>query len=251
MYRFQAIILNPIIALYFLFLSPVLAKGIANTFDKSGVTSTSNFLPYIAVSFILIQFLEAYAFPKKMKYVHQFLKNKKIKDSQDYELMGILLWFFHMIISVVMLLVTFSVFGLDIKDLSSGNIYFIVSIILLVLKEIYLLLSIINLDEENQLEAYKRPNHKEWKIDFILTIYSCLAYTATWDSISQGNSLSRENSGMYLLNLFIAGIIFLIFYAPIRIPYFMEGYALLGNKKDFLRYLIPIIFILFSVLYNL
>ena len=49
--------------------------------------------------------------------------------------------------------------------------------------------------------------------------------------------LERGNPGMFVVNLLISGLLFLIFYLPLRIPYLLEERARVSGGRDWLIFI--------------
>ncbi len=233
-----SVIFNILSALYFAFLSPIILKISVVT-----VKSERVFLPWFGVSLIIISVLEIYAFPKKIKYVR-----KAVKDRGGKFINGIILWLFHTLISIGIVLAIFKSFGMN---TTKPDIFMSLLLFVVIIKELVLLFFMMIDYEDVTLEKFKRPNNKEWIIDVILFAYACLAYTVTWQTIASDINMQKQNTGMYLLNILIASLMFLIFYMPVRIPYFLEEVSQLKTGKDILKYIFSILLVLISVIFSL
>ena len=107
-------------------------------------------------------------------------------------------------------------------------------------------------DEETEIaQKYLRPNNREWMIDLILISYACIAYSAGWQTISYGMDMEKDNLVMYIVNCFVAGLLFLMFYMPLRIPYYLEEAAQLKTNWDWFKFLGSLALILIIVVFNL
>ncbi len=244
-YQWEGALFNLICALYFFFLAPIVLEASANSFFKEGPA----FIPWLGVVLIIISLLEIYAFPKKMKYVH-----KAVQDEGKQINSGFTLWMFHAVISIIILFMATEAFGYEIVGEDGENAMpWGLSILIpaVVIKELYLLFTIIGVDPEENLEAYDRPNKKEWKLDLILVIYACLAYTVTWQTISHNMDMEKHNLPMYILNLILSTLIFLIFYLPIRIPYFLEEMTQMDTQKEWIRFIVPLLITVIAVVAGL
>ena len=242
-YTWEGILFNLLCACYFLLLAPYIQTiSIANI--KGGTP-----IPWFGVLLLIISIAETYAFPKKMKYVH-----KAIQDHHDVFGNGFFLWMFHTVISILITFSALASFGYDISPDSVNQPSNIVLFLpfFIVIKELYLLFTMMGMHDENDsLEAYKRPNQKEWVLDLILLSYACLAYTATWSTFTANMSMERDNMAMYMLNCVVASILFLIFYMPLRIPYYLEEIAQLKTNKEVFRFVLSILLVLISVITHL
>lgn len=233
---------NVLSAAYFAFLSPLIVKA-----SLESIHGKNSFIPWLGIALIIISVLEVYAFPKKMKYVQKSINVNKSESGIN----SMILWFLHMVVSIVIFFMTLSAFGYNIDELGD-NTWFALVIFAIVIKELYLLISIMGLDDKNEnLTKYKRPNKKEWILDLILLIYAWLAYTVTWGSISANGNMDKDNVPMYIVNLFAASMLFLIFYLPLRIPYLIEETAQFKSDGDWLKFTFSIVIVLAAAVFSL
>ncbi len=63
---------------------------------------------------------------------------------------------------------------------------------------------------------------KETAADVFLLVFGCIAYTAFWESLIAIGEFDRSNLIVYVVETLAVGLIFLIIYLPIRVPYLME-----------------------------
>jgi len=228
-------IYNFLSALYFGFFSPYIFEISLQTVKRERV-----FYPWLGIILIVFIVLETYAFPKKMKLV-----KSRLKARQNDVGMGVVLWVFHTVISVSTVFVIFKSFGTDIKKSPTA---FGFLIFIMIIKELYLLMFIIIDDDE---EKKKKNDRNEWGIDLILLFYSWLSYTVIWKTIAHTGDMQKDNTGMYILNIIIVSIMFLIFYMPLRIPYYTEEVSRLKTGKDRLKFTLSIFIVLISVIVSL
>ena len=235
-YKWEGLIFNLLCALYFAFLAPFIAEiSIDTLHDKQA------FSPWLGTALIIIFFLEIYAFPKKMKYVHRAVLDHGKKINR-----GIILWIFHTVISISITFMVFESFGIGTEEVTATMS---IILFLVIIKELYFLFTVIGMhDETETFEKYKRPNRKEWVIDLILITYACLAYTVTWQTISSGTNMEKHNLPMYIINIIIASLMFLMFYMPLRIPYYLEEITQLKTTKQIFKFMLSIFLVLVSAI---
>ncbi len=246
-YSWEGWFFNLACALYFWLLSPVIVAATKAAMQDDDTV----FIPWLGVVLVVVSILEIYAFPEKMKYVH-----RAAKEHGEQIGTGWFLWMFHMAISVLMAMLVFESFGFEIPDPDNSDEkmsgWMMLVIFIVVIKELYFLFCIMGLHgDDDPLEGYERPNKKEWILDLILLAYACIAYTTTWESIASGVNMEKGNTAIYVVNLFGAGILFLMFYLPIRIPYYLEEMSQLKTNGDILKFLLGIGVVMVVVLGNL
>lgn len=75
------------------------------------------------------------------------------------------------------------------------------------------------------------PGHpKEWIADVLMTLFACVAYTAWWESLLDLNELGEAGVSLamrFVLAPFL-GLIYLLVYLPLRLPFLLEEYYLNG-----------------------
>ncbi len=244
-YNWEGLIFNLLCALYCTFLGPsVLAVSTHNLQEEA------SFMPWFGIVLLTISLLETYALPKKMNYVH-----KSILNHQDVAGSGFVLWMFHLLISLSITVAALKAFDINVLENGAShttNWYAVVLLVLVVIKELYLLLFIVGgFGEEEQLNNYERPNKKEWICDLILCCYACIAYTVIWESMTEGMRMEKENPPMFLLNICVSSLLFLFFYLPLRIPYYLEEMAQIKTKKEVLKFVFSILIVLIFVIAKL
>lgn len=234
-YRWEGWIFNGVCALYFLILSPVVvdAAGIAARDPEKTVI-------WLGVLLVLITFAEIYAFPRKMKFVAF-----ATRMHQDEMGRGIFLWMMHTVISIIIVFTAAGAFGTKVDEDNSDMPFWLgLCIFATVMKELYFLMCLWHDADKLPAEKFGRPNRREWILDGILVTYSCLGYSATWGMITANMSLERDNPPMFILNLLLSCFLFLLFYLPLRIPYFMEELARARTKKDYLWIAVSILLVM-------
>lgn len=106
-------------------------------------------------------------------------------------------------------------------------------IVALVLKEFVGLIA-----AGGQRVAREAPGHwKEWVADVLLLAYGAVAYVAWWSAILNLDELEWNSLGERLALMPIFAAVFLFFYLPMRLPFWLEEYHLRpahGRKKRIL-----------------
>lgn len=240
-FSWEGLIFNLISAFYFIFISPLVLNISTESLKTEGT-----YYPILGVIVLIISILEIYAFPVKMKYVHRsIIKHKKEIGN------GFVLWMFHIVISIASTFLIFELFGYTtVGDNFEMTWWMSLTLFIVIIKELFFLFFMIGIhDEKSTLKKYKRPNKKEWKIDLILLVYACLIYTITWETISSNTEMNKDNLSMYIMNLVITGIMFLMFYLPLRIPYYLEEMALIKTKNGLIKFIFSILIASLSAIY--
>lgn len=244
-YSWEGWLFNFLCAGYFLLISPFVKEA-----SIRAVKDEEMFIPWLGVCLLFVSLFEIYAFPKKMKYVHR----AAIEHGEEVK-SGFFLWMFHAVLSILIMFTIVESFGHNAiagegENKASG--WLTILIFIVVIKELFLLFTVFGLHaEDDKLEEYKRPNNKEWMLDLILLVYACLAYTVTWEAMAEGMEMEKHNTMMYVFNLLAAGMMFLMFYMPLRIPYYIEEMQQLKGGKDILKFIFGILIVLISVLVGL
>ena len=221
-YRWEGLLFNLFCALYFLTIGP----GVTDA-GYAAMHGGDENVVWLGILLLSIMLLEVYAFPKKMRFVRAAAQ--KYGDDMGS---GFLLWMFHTVISIVLLFTVAGAFGVKIEEGVELPVWLMVAIPVVVIKELWLLMGLFGSNSENTEERYDRPNRKEWVLDGILILYACVGYSCTWAVLVRNVGMDRDEPVMYIVNLLVSFLIFLIFYLPLRIPYWLEEIARVKSRKD-------------------
>jgi len=283
----RSILFSLVTAGYFLFVSPVLARLVKNSVVDSTGFQVSKFSVMFGLLLIGIQVAEVYAFPKKLRSVVEMIKKQLRKQEKKLELLkfpkerraavsksklnklarssdyitkrlenigttGIVLWMFHMMVSMVMIFAALSLFGVDISTMADVHPWMALIPFVLVIKEVYLMFGLMGFDEDSISDKLHANSQTEsWLWDLILVFYTWLAYSVTWASMALDTPLSNENLAMHLMDMGLAGFLFLLFYMPVRIPYFLEGMVYVRSSRQALSFWAPLGIVVGAVLLSL
>ncbi len=239
-FNWEGWIFNLLAGIYFLFFSTMVRDiSITNFKGEEDV-----FMPWFGFVLIAISILEIYAFPKKMKYVHLAIQERGGNSGS-----GFLLWMFHAVISILLVMMALQSFGYDISPENDSTPWWMMLLLFAtVIKELFFLFFIWGIEENISKKKYKRPNKKEWILDLILLAYMCIAYSVTWETITYNTPMEKDNLVMYILNIVVASMLFLMFYMPLRIPYLLEEMAGIKTTKDVLIFISSILLVLVPVI---
>lgn len=244
-YRWEGFLFNFFCAIYFLFFASgiVEAAGIA-------MREADGRVVWLGILLAAISLAEVWAFPVKMRFV-----SEAIRDQGDSGGRAFYLWVFHTLISIVMLFLIAGSFGVKVTGGKGNDMpwWLQALIFVTVIKELVLLGFLWVTPEKGVAPdpRYTRPKAKEWIADAILVVYACVAYSATWSTITAGMDLDRDDPVMFVVNLFVATLLFLIFYLPLRIPYWVEEMAQVKTGADAWRLVGSILLVLVPVMVSL
>lgn len=244
-YRWEGFVFNAVCGLYFIFLAPFVvdAAGIAMRDPEGKVI-------WLGILLIAISLGEVYAFPTKMRFV-----NRAIRDRGDFGGKALYLWLFHAVISIIILFVIAGSFGIKVTGAEDGPPmpgWLAGMMVVVVIKELVFLGFLWSGSEPDGAPnpKYVRPSFREWIANTILLAYASVAYSATWSTITKGLDLEWGNPVMFVVNLFVATLLFLIFYLPLRIPYWIEELAQAKTGRDIFRLVASILVVLVPALAN-
>lgn len=230
----EGFVFNGICGVYFLFLAPHVVALVRR--DAEPVANETGPAVWLGVLLLAATLLEIRSLPEKLRFVRAALGDRNPGDGGSVALF--FLWMFHAAISCLVVVLAAREFGADV-NVHDGTpdfpnwLSFLMPVV--VIKELYLLLSIWSSGKPSSEHRYIRPNASEFFHDVVLVSYACLAYSATWGLVA-GDSLGGDNGFEVALNACIAGILFLIFYLPMRIPYLLEEGAMIRTRGDRLRF---------------
>ncbi len=214
----QGLAFNLLCGLYFWALAPIVIDA-ANHSVQGDKTIAA---PWLGVLLIVLSVAEAWALPRKMAQVNRTLSTQNTDPGN----VPIFLWVFHTLIGVVTIFMALETFGFDFDTIDSQSPqWWLVGIFLLVvLKEIYLLLTFIGTDQDASNNA--PPTPKEHKLalgaDLVMVAHTCVLYTVVWQSGLEQSGYVGENLAITLLNALAMSLVFFILYLPLRIPYFVQ-----------------------------
>lgn len=249
-YRWEGGLFNALCAIYFVTLGPLVVEAADETMRVAD--SKVYWLGFLIIG---ISLAEVYAFPAKLRFVRA-----AAREYGDSIGAGFILWMFHAVISIILLFLAAGAFGVEISESSGSEMPSWLSLLipLIVIKEL-VFLGFLMWDKNDSGESaeperdarYERPKKREWIIDLILLSYACIAYSATWGAITMNLSLERENPAMFVVNLFVSSLLFLIFYLPLRIPYWLEEIAQTKTQADWLKLTASILLVLIPTIARL
>jgi hypothetical protein len=226
-YRWEGLAFNAACAVYFVTLAPIIVAA-ANT----AMRDPERTVAWFGALVIGISLAEIYAFPVKMRFVRE-----AAREQGDEMGAGFLLWMFHAVISIILLFLAAGAFGFPVEGAGESDMpWWLAALIpVVVIKELVFLGFLFHgggADSRGADLRYQRPNRREWLADLILVVYACVAYSATWSAITTGISMEKDNPVMFIVNLVVSSLLFLMFYLPLRIPYWLEEMARAKTARD-------------------
>lgn len=229
-YELEGLFYNLICGAYFLLLSPLVVRAGRRGIDSDGASPA----PWLGLLLLGVMALEVYALPAKMKQVQAAIRahgeGAELPDGA-----GFFLWMFHAVISIILTFTALNALGFPITEQSEPPWWMALLIMGTVLKELYLLFTL-----TPSKGSAPTPVAGSWPVDAILVAYTCLAYSATWEIITVPLDLQGGNVAMTGLNLLLGALLFLLFYLPLRIPYFLEEMARLRRPADMVGFWLSI-----------
>jgi len=233
---------------YFLLFAPEVAETASSAMKDPDASPV-----WLGVVLIVLNLLEVYAFPVKVQTVRQVIRDQggKAKGSGG----AIFVRMFHAVLSVIVVFTAAGAFGLKIGEGEGETMelpwWMSLIIVTTVIKELAFLMCILGVSEEDGGKKSTRSMAKERFVDFILLAYSCIGFTAVWGAITTDMEMQRQVPVMYVINLILACLMFLIFYLPFRIPYLMEERALIKGTRDEARFWILILVVMIPAVWVL
>lgn len=156
-----------------------------------------------------------------MKDLRQREPQIKLSDTLVF-----VVWVFHTVIGVMLAINILTSFGINIDSHKTiGTL-----VILIAMVREFGFLAVVFYKNDSPIKV--NP-----KIKFLANVgllyFTCIVYTSTWGLIATGSEpINQGNIILTLLNLVCALILFVIFYIPTRLPYFIEETSLFKNKKQ-------------------
>lgn len=203
------------------------------------VQHKTNYL--LAVILVIVSILEFIAFrwkaqgrkPKERNPRIKKKYKKEIKDQDgnenDLSTGSMLIWIFHLVLSIVILLSAMTALNIPIKNYPLIG-FFLITFILI--KEFFILGILLSKPNTKNL-----PRWKSILSDIFLTFFYTIIYTVVISNILYIDDynnflLAFSYSWIYMgINIIIILILFYFFYLPLRLPYFLQKDNELSNEK--------------------
>ena len=242
-YRWEGLVFNAVCGAYFLFLAPTVVEA-----SGQALRDPEARVIWLGILLSLTSLAEVYAFPVKMRFVKQAIRDRG--DSRGH---AFYLWMFHAVISVIILFVIAGSFGIKVAGTEGQEPlpWWLAALLpVIVLKELFFLGCLWSGSAESDAAApkYVRPALREWIADGILLVYASVGYSATWSAITKGLEMEWGDPVMLVVNLFVASLLFLLFYLPLRIPYWIEELAQIHSPRDVARLIASILVVMVPAL---
>ncbi|MBZ0114371.1 MAG: hypothetical protein K8J08_18055 [Thermoanaerobaculia bacterium] len=186
---------------------------------------------WLGVLLLLAIALETWALPVKLRQVR-----RRLVPGRRLPAGAIYLLLLHIVVAILVLFVAMGAFGWKVGT-EGGGMPWPVGILTVVMVLRGLALGAFLLGSAGPKAAplnETRARAKERAADLGLTIYACLAYSATWGMMVRGVDMASHNPIHYGLNLVASGLTFLAIFLPLRIPYLVEEWASVERPWDWL-----------------
>lgn len=228
-YQWEGIVFNLLCALAYVLLGPTLVETASLAVDGK-LEEENRSAAWLGFLIILVSLLEIYAFPIKMRYIRE-----AIREHGDDGASGFVLWMFHAVVSIILVFVVSATFGQPVisGQESEPSAWVMVTFFVVVIKELGLLLCLFVPAGGSPEPAYARPNRREKVVDLILLGYAFVVHCVVWGTISRMD-LQPGEPVMFVVNLFAASLVFLMLFLPLRIPYWIEEMARAKTVQDWL-----------------
>lgn len=243
-YQWEGFVFNLFCGLAYVLLGPVLVETASLAVDGK-LEDENRSAVWLGVLIILVSLLEIYAFPIKMRYIRE-----AIREKGDDRASGFVLWMFHTVVSIILVFVVSATFGgpLMAGKESEPSTWMMVAFFVVVIKELGLLSCLFIPGEGPPNPAYARPSLREKVVDLILIAYALVVHCVVWGTISR-MELQWGDPVMFVVNLLAASLVFLMLFLPLRIPYWIEEMARAKTWQDWLLLCASILAVLVPALW--
>lgn len=165
--------------------------------------------------------------------------SQRVVDTERFSGGFFMIWIMHTVVTVIMYMWALSSFGIDVTaDQPHPAMYVI---FLVVIKELVVMGFIFLIEDRKKDISFK----KEWMADLFLLFFACIAYTATWESISAGpnSSLSQYSYGEAAVQSFAAALLFIIFFIPIRMMHVIEDWYSIRSVREMIEWTVSMLLV--------
>ena len=219
-------LLNFLIASYYYFLDPLIFKEVETMIGENRHHEPNIVL---GVFLIVVVFSEVLFFLPKARAVAFRLdaENKKMSFG-----LGFFLWMFHTVVSILMVMTALHLLGRDPTNLSTGEsmvLFFVV------IKDLVLLFMMMGVEGKKVVKP-----HVEFICDVGLLVFSCLAFSCTWEMVNAGPGAmipAHEPLVLKIVLTFTSALIFTFFYFPARMLYYLEEIAHTDSREEWIYFL--------------
>jgi len=235
-------IINLFYVLYFLLINDKVFKYLIDNSTLNGSNSIK-INSIILIIFVAVMIFEIYGIIQKKRaiIIRTNQTNKNLKSPFVF-----LLWLLHFIIAI---LITINIaYSINIVNNPKNSLIFPFLVIIALIREIVILIMLLDFSTKynfERLSLFKRVTG-----DFALLIFSCMAYSLSWGFIAN-IVIKGKNISETILYTVILILVFLMFYLPINIMYFIEKKVFFESKNDKFNFYLSIIIVIFSAIYPL
>lgn len=208
--RGRNIVTGVCFALYAAFLEPSFVRSIVGSV-RDGVVDR------IAAGIIAAAMVvETFALIQKIPFLLQRVQEP---------FLAIFPWMFHAALSLILLHTAATAAGFAHGALGVPGM---IVIVLVVTKELYLLFLLLGAAPAG------KPLIPESAADFLLFVFSCLAYSAVWKVVVE----TTRSAGSMILDLVAGTVLFWLLYLPMVLPATLEELSHFHDKRNWLRALL-------------
>jgi len=198
--------------LYAFFVAPSLARSL-----KSVLADPQPIL-WLGLLILVVLLLEPFALHRKILFVRRRASDER-REPQG-SMLGIfsLAVIGHFMVTIFLGLLMLDCWGKIGTGTETGSPWLAWTLVLLITKEFAALFTM-----GGKRVAREPPGHLQERVsDLVLLAFSCVAYTVWWEALVDLEEIAALSAGIRLALLPFLGLLFLLVYLPLRLPFLME-----------------------------
>jgi hypothetical protein len=161
---------------------------------------------------------------------------------------SLLIWIFHTVIGVI-LVMNFLVL-ISGKDISEDMpVWGILILFIAVIREIIILVLLMSSEIPGKIKKVHWIT--EPLADLCLFLFTCTAYTSTWGVLGRNMKVRGENPGITIVYFIVAMLVFILFYVPINLMYYVEQSHYRTSTLESMLFYASILFTAFCAVFLL
>jgi len=216
----RGVAFNLVFILYVALFQPLLLSGASAVMHEQQI----NFLLGILLAGLLV--VETIALKWKFRAVND--RQGKVSFEKNGAGGIFIIWIGHMLVVTILGMAMLQALGFDVASGAQSTLAGLI-VFGLVIRELVLFLFY---GASQSGESNKISSHKEFAADVMLTIFACVAYTATWEAIADTTGLSQYHGAELYLQAFVASLVFIILFVPTRFGFLYEELMPVGSERD-------------------